>query len=80
MKGKLKLEKDPSGRSRCHGCGRIIPRLSNRVLEIYYGRFTIKDKYCDSCGVDLIKKTIKELDQMLIQITEDILNETTKKD
>ena len=81
MKGRLKIEKAPTGRSRCHGCSSLIAKGSYRVLEIYYGRFTIKDKYCVNCGCTIINNTIKELKNMAETLKTDtermILNEKT---
>jgi hypothetical protein len=64
MKGKVKIEIAPTARSSCCNCGQYINKGHYRVLEVYFGRFTIKDKYCASCGINLIRNTIKELQDM----------------
>lgn len=75
MKGKIKLEKAPTSRSRCHNCGEYIKRGKYRLLEIYHGRFMMKDKYCASCGCTLIRNMIKELKEILKTINNDAKDE-----
>ena len=69
MKGKLKIEKAPSSRARCHNCGEYIEKGKYRVLEVYQTRFTVKDKFCAGCGSGLIRATITELEEMLKTLT-----------
>lgn len=68
MKGKIKVEKAPTGRSTCKGCGNYIAMNSYRVVQTYQGRFQVKDKYCTLCGTNLINDTIEELNGFLSKL------------
>jgi len=78
MKGKIKLERASSNRSHCKECGKAIPINEYRVLEIYTSRFQVKDKYCSTCGIELIKECLKELNEMLTEIKSAALDKIKK--
>jgi len=65
MKGIIKIQTDPSGRSTCHGCNKVIVKGTTRVVEtIGSGKWQKVHKYCGLCGRDVIDIVINELQFM----------------
>jgi len=64
------IEKSPTSRAKCRSCGNVINSGEWRGVEFYDNNYyTNKRYYCRKCTEIILRRRVKDVSQMLSQIT-----------